>query len=191
MSSIALQFAPFAPHVWKELQQLPRTGWIKRGVPNPETVAEHTESLLALAMEVEPITHGGRSDLLAMLEVHDWPEAHTGDEIILTADPTARAAKRAREVAAMKDICAPLGTIGKSISDYWERFETSPDPIAILAREMDKFQAIEKALYFEKIEHTPLFMEFLEYARPMITHPFLVSRIATLEQDYRTYRKRP
>lgn len=189
MPSVILQFAPLAPIVWETLKRLPRTGWVKRGVSNPETVAEHTEALLALAMEAEPITPGGRADLLAMLEVHDWPEAITGDEVILTADPETRveqkAAKRAREMATMKEICIPLGEVGQTILDHWRRFETSPDPIAELAREIDKFQAIEKALYFETKEHIPLFQEFLDYARPEIAHPFLVSRIATLEQDYR------
>lgn len=191
MSSLVLQFVPLAPDVWVKLQQIPRAGWVNRGVPHPETVAEHTISLLSIAMEAEPLTQGGRTDLLAMLEVHDWPESRTSDEVILTNNPVLRsiqkAAKRARELAAMKEICAPLGEKGKEILDHWLRFESSPDPIADLAREIDKFQVLEQALLLEKREHIPLFAKILESDRQLISHPYLVKRIAELEQDYNEY----
>ena len=38
-------------HVWKALDKIPRTGWVQWGIPNPETVAEHTISARKLAHE--------------------------------------------------------------------------------------------------------------------------------------------
>ncbi|MFA6534106.1 MAG: hypothetical protein WCT37_02950 [Patescibacteria group bacterium] len=40
------------------LYKIPRTGWVKRGVKNPETVGEHTEALIALAEEFGPQVEG-------------------------------------------------------------------------------------------------------------------------------------
>lgn len=85
-----LSFAHLAPEVWEKLGKIPRTGWVKRGVSSPETVQEHTVSLRILANElvsdIENISETDKNDLLDMLEVHDWAEVDTGDEVIVTND---------------------------------------------------------------------------------------------------------
>lgn len=44
--------------VIERLDQIPRTGWVKRGVKDPETVWEHTLSLVQLASEVGGVFKG-------------------------------------------------------------------------------------------------------------------------------------
>ncbi len=190
----SLTYADKVPFVWDALKKLERTGWVNRGIKNPETVAEHTIALRELAFELPKLTDEEKDGLLDMLEVHDWPEALCGDEVIIEEDVVKRAelkrAKMAREDEAMKTICKPLGDIGKEIYTLWIRHETSKDPAAILGREIDKYQAIEQALVYEKMCAVPnLFEEFLRYTRPYITHPVLLDRLTQLEQDYATYRR--
>ncbi len=183
-----LKYADIAPDVWNALGELKRTGWVTRGVSNPESVQEHTVTLRNIAATLEGLSEQEKSELLDMLEVHDWPEAIHGDEVIVTPDEekrkTLKAAKSEKEKAALSSICSKLGEKGKEIMDLWLRYESSQDELAILARQLDKYQAIEKALEYEKSQGMPLFREFLDYAGPGITHPLLLEKIQKLEREY-------
>jgi len=63
----------------------------------------------------------------------------------------------------------------------WLRFETSSDPAANFGRQLDKYQAIEKALEYEEVQGMPLFQDFLTYCINFIHHPVLLERIEKLK----------
>ncbi len=44
-----LKYARLAPDVWSALGRLKRTGYVKRDIPNPETVQEHTIAVMRIA----------------------------------------------------------------------------------------------------------------------------------------------
>ena len=183
-----LKFARLAPEVWKKLGEIPRTGWVIRDVENPETVQEHTLALRELVRSFsEALTEFSAEDkqeLLDILEVHDWPEAIDGDKLTVTADPEERKklkeAKFVSEQNAMVKIVESLGEEGKNIFMLWLRFELSDDPVAAFARQLDKYQAVEKAYEYEKSQGKPLFKEFADYAVGDITHPVLVKRVTDM-----------
>ena len=61
-----------------ELKNLPRTGWVRSGVNNPESVAAHSWGMAILALRLAP----KELDLLKILTmciVHDLPEVRVGD----------------------------------------------------------------------------------------------------------------
>jgi len=180
-----LKLEKIAPEVYKSLHELKRTGWVDRGVENPESVKEHTESLVALAHELSDLlTEEERDGLIEMLEVHDWPEAIHGDEVILELNPDDRkalkVAKFENEKKALQSICADLPN-GEDIMSLWLRFETSDDPASVFGRELDKYQAVEKALEFEEEQGIELFNEFLTYSINFMHHPVLLERIEALK----------
>ena len=183
-----LRFAHLAPDVWNALHDLKRTGWVNRGVENPESVQGHIIALRNIASNMEGLTEEERDGLLDMLEVHDWPEAIHGDEVILTLNQEElrelKSNKFESEKAALSSICEKLGEDGKIIMNLWLRFETSQDSAASFARQLDKYQAIEKALEYEKVQGKLLFKEFLDHAkaRNSITHPILLKKLELLEQ---------
>ncbi len=183
-----LKFARFSPDVWKKLFELKRSGWIYRGVANPESVQEHTIALIHIAASLVVLSEKEKDGLLDMLEIHDWAEAIHGDEVIISHDEnevrSLEAAKFKNEQTALNSICENLGEKGKEIMNLWLRFETSSDEAASLARQIDKYQAIEKALEYEKNQGIPLFKEFLDYSRRKITHPLLLKKIEKLENDF-------
>jgi putative hydrolase of HD superfamily len=183
-----LKFASIALDVWSALDKIERTGWVMRGVKNPETVQSHTVSLRNIAASILELKDEEREGLLDMLEVHDWPEVINGDEVILSVDEeelkTLKASKFEKEQIALTSICEKLEEKGKEIVDLWLRFETSNDPAAVFARQLDKYQAIEQALEYEKEQGIPLFKEFLDYGRRNINHPFLLDRIKRLEEEF-------
>jgi 5'-deoxynucleotidase YfbR-like HD superfamily hydrolase len=66
------------------------------------------------------------------------------------------------------------------INALWRRFETSKDHIAILARELDKYQSILKAFEYERVYSVPgLGEEFVRFSPPF-TNPYFISKIAEL-----------
>lgn len=180
-----LKLEQVAPDVYKALEVLKRTGWVDNGVKNPETVKEHTESLITLALELsESLTEEEKDGLIEMLEIHDWPEAIHGDEVILELKPDEKKAsqqeKFKNEKRALESICANIPN-GEKILNLWIRFETSDDPAAVFGRQLDKYQAIEKALDYEETQGIPLFEEFLTYSIHFIHHPILLERIERLK----------
>lgn len=180
-----LRYEEIAPHVYVSLQKLKRTGWVERGVENPESVKEHTEALLALAQELLPALSDEEKDhLIEMLEVHDWPEATYGDEVILELKPNDQKDKIAQkfedEKRALQAICEDLPN-GEEILKLWLRFETSDDVAATFARQLDKYQAVEKALEYEEEQGITLFDEFLKYSINFISHPVLLERVEKLK----------
>lgn len=182
-----LSFAHLAPQVWEELQKLKRSGWVECGVKNPETDAEHVLALKQIAQTIGDFTEVERKDLLDMLEIHDWPEAVHGDPIILDHQPDYETRKKLRfeqEHQAMIDICEKLSVEGQKILALWMRFETSDDAVASLARQLDKYQAVEKALEYEKEQGIALFREFYDYSEKYITHPVLLERMKSLDEEW-------
>ncbi len=139
---------------------------------------------------------GGLSDeekngLTDMLEVHDWPEALAGDEAILHSDEKQLDAlkknKAKKERVALEEICGKLGEQGKEIFALWERYEKRADPAASLASQIDKYQAVERALLYEIEQGVSLFREFdyYEWALGRITHPALLARLRKLDAYWR------
>ena len=183
-----IPFADIAPEVWSSLSNLPRTGWLNRKIPNPETVKEHTESLINLASTFEGLTDEERKDLSEMLAVHDWPESVHGDEVILGEESDQKAklmqTKFEKEKSIMEKNCKVLGNVCNVIMSLWMRFETSNDAIATLARQLDKYQAVEKASYYEKTTGIKVFKDFFNYSQKFISHPLLLDKIEALESDW-------
>ena len=121
-----------------------------------------------------------------MLEVHDWPEAIHGDEVILELNPDDRKAlkdiKFKNEERALEELCNNLPN-RHEIIDLWHRFELSEDAAATFARQLDKYQAVEKAWEYEQAQGILLFQEFLTYSINFIHHPVLLERIERLKTN--------
>ncbi len=65
------------------LSKIPRTGWLIRGVEQPETVADHIFGTLVIAMLLQKVyqqeQHLDCEGILVMSLIHDIMEAYTGD----------------------------------------------------------------------------------------------------------------
>lgn len=178
-----LQFAQYYPEIVSKLEVLPRTGWVQWNIENPETVWEHTLATRELAITYKnhlQLSDDEFHDLLTMIEIHDWPEAVVGDGVILGDEEdidTLRKNKQERELEAMKEICED--TIhGDEILKLFQRFEASTDPVAAIAIQIDKLQAVLKAAEYEKAQHKQgLADEFFHYTKKAIHHPYLISEL--------------
>ncbi|MCA9616147.1 MAG: HD domain-containing protein, partial [Myxococcales bacterium] len=97
------------------MTDLPRTGWVMRGVAAPETLASHSfgvawvTALLVDALRAEGETVDGEK-ALRMALVHDAPEAKTGDVPMPQKTPEMKAALTELE-AGIADRLLPDATV--------------------------------------------------------------------------------
>ena len=130
------------------LDRIPRSGYVLRGVADPESVTEHSWHVLflvwSLGSEIPEI------DLPRAVEialVHDLAELRIGDLPRTAARYFPEGAKQAAETAAMDEILAPLPARARALyRDYLEG--TSPE--ARLVKACDKLQLMLKVAVYER-----------------------------------------
>jgi len=170
--------------VINSLYEIPRTGWVDRGVRNPETVGQHTDELIALADEYF-IIHG----LKAMLKIHDWAESNKkiGDaRTDKHCDPSRRwdkVKKYQAELKTMQRICLELGPRGAWILKLWLEFEEGKTYRARIAKQLDKFQMLIKALEYQKMGEPVIAQEFIENDGPKVKHGMLREILEQAKKD--------
>jgi 5'-deoxynucleotidase YfbR-like HD superfamily hydrolase len=121
------------------LGRLPRTGWIQRGVAEPETIAAHVlgtcHVVLALGPRVKPPLDVERALCLALL--HDAPEALTGDLPRAAAELLPAGAKAEAEARAAERLLAPLSDLAH---ERWREYRAGETREARFAKVCDRLQ---------------------------------------------------
>jgi putative hydrolases of HD superfamily len=136
------------------LKDTVRTGWTLRGVPHPESVADHSwgTALLCLLYAEEAGVDVGEA--LAVAVVHDVAEAITGDyprRVDLRDEPISRAEKTTRERDAIRKLCSGLDPRrADRLSASWRAYEDRVDPAALFARDMNLVDMVLTALVYRK-----------------------------------------
>lgn len=149
------------------LKALPRAGWVRTGVPAPETVASHSWGVAWLVLVLLP-DGMDRARALTYAVLHDLPEVRTGD--IMPSDPVTPSEKAAREHAAMAALAAPLDPRG--IELIWNAYESQEDAEARFVRQLDRVDMALQALRHHRDGNAGM-REFLESADRFVTHPAL------------------
>ena len=143
-----------------ELKNLPRTGWIRSGVNNPESVAAHSWGMAILALRLAP----KELDLLKILTmciVHDLPEVRVGD--LTPHDDTSQ--KSRLEYDAMSKIAPEwLGIL----MDY----DSGASAEARFVKQIDKLDMGLQAMLYQSQQGIDL-SEFISSAKAKIYDGFL------------------
>ncbi len=126
------------------LKALPRAGWVRIGVPAPESVASHSWGIAWLVTVLCPADLD-RGRALAMAAIHDLPEVIVGD--LTPHDGVSEVDKSAREAEAMRTIAAPLPN-GEELVGLWLEYDAGETPIARFVKACDKLDmALQAAIY--------------------------------------------
>lgn len=170
------------------LYEIPRTGWVNRGVENPETVGQHTEALIDMAKRVCEINKDlDQKKLERMLQIHDWAENDTGDIVTAEYEGEERKkkeiAKYEKEIKALEKICSKLGIEGEVILSLWKEFEEGKTPEASIAKQLDKLQAMLKAWEYQKEGQLVVAQDFINHDRQKIKDPLLLEWLEDLEKE--------
>ena len=130
------------------LDRIPRSGYVLRGVADPESVTEHSWHVLFLVWAVGSRLAGldlGRAVEIAL--VHDLAELRIGDLPRTSAHYFPEGAKKAAESAAMADVLAPLPERAR---DLYREYQEGATPEARLVKACDKLQLMLKVTVYER-----------------------------------------
>lgn len=147
------------------LKEVRRAGWVRRGVADAESVADHSWGISWLVLVLLP-AELDRERALAYAVLHDLAEVRVGD--LIPADGVPEAEKHRREVAAIGVLLADHPELRAT----WEAYEAQADPEAVFVRQLDRLEmALQAIRYAEEPGFSP--REFLESAAPVVDHPTL------------------
>lgn len=145
------------------LKLLPRTGWLQRGVPVVESIAEHSFGVAMLALlfgDLEPDID--RSRLLTIALLHDTAEALLGDMPASARRLIGADVKKAAERRAMDELFGVLPQ-GQEYVDLWEEYAQGASREARLVKALDQVEMLAQALAYERAG-SRMMEEFWEHA---------------------------
>jgi putative hydrolase of HD superfamily len=129
------------------LKRIPRSGWVKRGVPAPESVADHTFRTTLMAMVLSDMHGLDTQKAMRMTILHDLAEVIIGDPL-----PKERSEGDVdlREKGAMKSLLAKLPEgLSADYSKIWQEFSEGTSEEARLVREVDTLERMLQAFEYK------------------------------------------
>jgi 5'-deoxynucleotidase YfbR-like HD superfamily hydrolase/biotin operon repressor len=128
------------------LKNLPRAGWLLLGIPQPESVAEHSFRVAAVGIMLAAMEGADVGRTAALCLLHDAHETRIGDvpsvgrAYVTTAAPEA---VTAHQTATMPD------EIAKVIAELTAEYEANETPEARLAHDADKLETLLQAAEYK------------------------------------------
>ena len=150
-------------HKVGDLKEIKRSGWIRKGIINPESVAEHSFRTAILALVLADKFNVDKDKCIKMGLMHDITESIVGD--ITPHDNVSKEEKNKREMEAINVLTQDLNN---EIKDLWIEFEEKKTPESIFVNQLDKIEMIFQAIEYEKRNKNINFDEFWEYTRKNI-----------------------
>ena len=162
----------FLTEICGVLKRLKRTGWVRQGIPFPESDADHMHRCAMCALMVVPSSvvqyedeyqlcphyHPQNIDTNRLLRIaltHDVCEALAGD-ITPYCAPRQVATKQDVERQAMETIQDMVGTtLGSDLMQWWHEYEQQITPESHYAKDIDKFEMVVQAYEYEKLHLRP------------------------------------
>uniref|UniRef100_A0A061RX06 5'-deoxynucleotidase n=1 Tax=Tetraselmis sp. GSL018 TaxID=582737 RepID=A0A061RX06_9CHLO len=143
-------------HLAQRLKTTKRTGWIRREVQQPESIADHMYrmgimSLVACPEEVD------RERCIKISLVHDLAEAIVGD--IPPGAGISKEEKARLEADAIKQIKVMLGDdteFASEIEELFHEYEAGETAEAVLVKDFDKLEMILQASEYEEAQQMDL-----------------------------------
>ena len=140
------------------LADLPRTGWLLRGVRPCESIADHSYGVALVALLLVDELRAAGTDVdgervLRMALVHDAPEARTGDIPMPAKSKAADDAIHEVEARLARELLPDL------LLDSWQEAEAAESLEARIVKAADKLQMMIKVLVYEG-QHRGHLVEF-------------------------------
>lgn len=126
------------------IKDLKRSGWLKRKVENPESVADHSFGVALLAYLLCP-KELDKQKCLELAIIHDLAETITGD--FTPCDNIPPEVKSQGEIKAIEEIAKELGK--PKLVDLFIEYEERKTPEAKFVSQIDKLEAVCQAKYYD------------------------------------------
>jgi len=144
------------------LKSLKRTGWVKSGIKDAESVADHSFRAAVLAFALAPKSID-KDKCVRMALIHDFGESIVGD---ITPDEEKRKGKPEAERKAISKLAGLAGS--PEILSIWLEFEKGKSPEARFVCEVDRLEMLLQAYEYRKSNSSVDFREFIDYAKARI-----------------------
>jgi len=150
------------------LKDIPRTGWMVRGVEDPESVADHSYRVALLCL-----VHAQGADLdphhcVSLALVHDLHESVSGDIIPVEGIEGGMGPeeKYRREMDAGSSMWGECGLEGSRLEALWKEHMDQRSPESRFVHDMDRIEMALTALEYRKGNRSPRddLQEFLDAA---------------------------
>ena len=117
----------------RQLREAPRSGWQIIGVPDAESVAEHSARTAQIAYVLALLEgHLHPEHVATMALFHDVAECRTGD-----LHKIAQRYVGVDERAVVEGMTEHLGKVGESIRELWYEAEERVSPASLIAKDAD------------------------------------------------------
>ena len=166
-----------------KLKRIPRSGWVKVGIQQPESVADHSFRTSILSMIYSELEGLDELKVLKMALIHDLPEAIIGD---LT--PSRKTAEiEAKEDTAMNQILSLLPERQrKRYRNLWNEYKKCETKEANAVRQLEKLEMALQAKEYEEAGSTKQSLErFFKSAEEAITSPELRKVLSVIWEEQR------
>jgi putative hydrolase of HD superfamily len=130
-----------------KLKRLPRTGWVRNAVNDPESVADHSMRVAFLAMTICP-PEVNQSKAVQMALIHDLAESTVGD--ITPLEAVTVEDKLGREKAAWREVSRSLSN--DTMEQLWLEMEGGETLEAKFVYQLDKLEMLIQAEEYEKLQ---------------------------------------
>jgi putative hydrolase of HD superfamily len=143
-------------HLLERLKTTERAGWLRFGLENPESIADHMYRMSHI-VDMAPEALAAKLDIprcRRMALVHDVAEALVGD--ITPVDPVSKPEKSRRESTTMDYICGNLlgaydgGNHGRKMRELWQEYEDSKTPESLFVHDVDKIELLLQMQEYER-----------------------------------------
>jgi putative hydrolase of HD superfamily len=146
-----------------QLKRLPRSGWFRAGVDDPESVADHNLRAAMLGYVLAVLEeHPDPERVCTMLVFHEIGEARVTD-----LDHVAKLYTTRAEDQAARDQLADVGEIGEKVFELWDECEHEQSEAGVIAKDADKLEAALQAREYMNNGH-PLAEEWITDTREML-----------------------
>jgi len=156
-----------------KLKETVRTGWVRRNVDSPESVADHSLGVAILALVCGPMGQGLNVDkMIKMAILHDLAEHETGDLVVDGSaecrDNITRKEKSMMEAKVMGKVMDDLGR--PDLLALWEELEAGQTQEAIYVKDLDRLEMLYQADHYETTQKKEL-SDFYASTEGKFKHP--------------------
>lgn len=131
-----------------------RTGWVLRGVEEPETVSAHMYRMSMMSFLIPDDAQFDRVKCMKLALVHDLAESIVGD--ISPFCGISKEEKRLREHKAIIEISALLSQSNREeMMKLFDEYESQETKEAQLVKDFDLYDMILQAFEYEKRDQSP------------------------------------
>ncbi|WRT65169.1 uncharacterized protein IL334_002112 [Kwoniella shivajii] len=176
-------------HLLEQLKVQKRSGWIREGVKEAESISDHMcrMALMAMMIPQDPTNPLDIPRCVMMALVHDLAEAHVGDITPVEGVPV-HVKHQLEEQAMDSFLNEMLGGEGnkdarRRFRSLWDEYETRETPESKLVKDLDRLELALQAVEYERSQDIRTLSPFFLGSIPNLEHPIVQKWAETLMEE--------